>query len=1266
MQACGKGIRTASFVAAVLICVYLSAASAVEISVLSPPKEEAPGAIATHVFSVINDGPADDTYNLLFDAPAGWGILGTPDSITVNAGREETLFVTLTIPSGALADEYEIVLTAVSRSDPTESGTSTAAVVVSPMREIELVAPTGSGIVPGSHAEYEFVLINRGNLQDSFSVEAISSKRLAVTLSETIVALSPREQATIRVRVDIPIETSPGRDVLTVSAVSTLYEDSEAQAVVFTTILPPGPQDVNRTLMEILPLRARLSIDREVLPDNFSSRLTLSTSGQILGGFFSTSIGLSDPLGPDVLEVGSFSILYRRAPITYTIGDVSQQLTDLLRLSCRGGSVTVDEELFDLSMIGGGANDETRFAGYLTLGPEAANLGIAYRGIRDLTSMYEAVWSAMASARPFSDWTIRIEAALGIDGARSSRALLFGTEIDTPGLFFSGTAFSIGTHFPGSWTDSAGIELSYRFRLNALSLRMSAEHVWDNVIHDPLVDTLIRDDLGMNLTATPLADGPTFGTTIEFTWDRYPDTSVRSELDTLVAVNVTETSGVFPYVFSGKITDQIDHVLGTHVRRSTFSEGAGLSVDSLYLFLQLTQEKQIDVMSDLVLSSSSDVAFRFRPKGALHEASIVFRNTVDEFDLSASLQIEFVENLNLVFDGSIQWDRADADSISFGWGIAFNADFVIPIPFLVTKGQIEGRVFVDRDGDGLYGVLDQPVDGIIVVADGGEASTNPDGLFRFPPFYPETYTLTPTHLPIDAAAGEPIVVDLLRGRTVRVDIPLTPVATVGGRLFDDLDQDGIEDPGEGGFEKVRAFLSDEQGVISTAWTDSSGRFVFPAVAPGLYTVRLDMETVPDRLAFTTAEEATVDVSAGTTPSAVFGGYVRPRTVIITFQPPTADFLYMPEAPVAGEPITFDGTLSFDFDGQITAHAWDLNADGVPDATEPVIEHVFSEPGLYDVSLSVTDDAGNTDTIVLSIQVAVGEPLVIQPVSTSQPPIADFGYMPSPASVGESIRFDATPSSDPDGEIVSYAWDFDGDGTIDASEAIPSHVFASPGSYSVSLTVTDNNGSRDTLTVLIEVAPQPEPVIEPSVGLPIAGFQQSPTEPVSGEPVLFNGTPSLDPGGQIVGFAWDFDGDGQTDSTAPLAEHTFVEPGTYVVSLTVTDDEDNTNTISGDIQVTPAPVPTTEPASFQLPVADFAYMPASPSVGDPVLFNGTFSFDFDGEIVAFAWDFDGDGTIDATEGIPEYRYDTPGTYVVSLTVTDDGGNTDTIAISVDIK
>lgn len=1252
-----------------LLCVLLLGwcGWAVEVNVLSAAKEGAPGAFVTHVFAVLNASDTAETYDLEFEAPAGWGLLGAPTSIALQPGEESTLFVTVTLPPGAAAGAYTIGLVVTAQSDSIDSASATAEVTVTPSNDVELLSPTGASVPPGGSLTYEFTIINRGNAQDSFTVSATSSRGIPVSLSRSNVDLAPQERVAFTVQLSVPIGTDPGRDVLTVLAESSLYDAVESDAVVFTTILPPAPDAVGGTVMEELPARIRLSMDKDVLTGEFDSQLTFSTSGQILGGYFSSFFSLLDPLGPSLTEISSFTLLYRRAPTTFSIGSVSRTLTDLTRLSCTGGLLAVDGDFIDMSIIGGGNDNETRFAGHLAVGPDVANVGIGYWTIRDPLSTTQTIWTATAHAEPLEDWTLTVEGSLGLDGPLTSRAFFFNTTLDSSGYFFNGSAFSVGTYFPGERADSAGIEVSQRLRLDSFSLSASLLHEWDNVIRDPLQPTRIVDDLGFNMTATPLEDGPTLSSTIDFTWDRYADETQKSDLTTLLAVSLTETSGVFPYSLTGKVLENIDNVTGAHVRTTTTTEGVGLSVDAFYLFLELTQEQSYDVIADALLDAEADVSFRFRPETALHEASITLRNTLDDFDLSGSLFIRFNDDLDIIFDGSISWDRHDASDISFGWGIAFNANVTLPLPFLVTKGRLEGRAFIDRDGDGRYGLNDEPASAIVVSAGPTEVSTDDEGYFRFPPLYPDTLTLSASQLPPEARVGAPQDVAIFAGETRWIDIPLLPVTLVRGEVFEDIDRDGIRDSNEGGYAQIRVILTAADGTSVDATTDIAGTFVFADVLPGTYVLSLDADSLPDRFEMTTADSATLVVGADAPPPTSFGGTIREREVIITFQPPTADFLFEPAEPVAGEMVTFDGSFSFDFDGQIVSYAWDFDGDGQPDATEAIVSFTFPAAGTYDIALTVVDDAGNEDTIITSVTVS-GE-TTIRPSTSLQPPVADFSYMPAQPQTGETILFNGTSSSDFDGQIISFAWDFNGDGVIDSMESIGSIVYSSPGSYAVSLTVTDDGGNTDSVTYTVIVGGEEQAPTPPSTTtqLPIADFQISPAEPAPGQRVLLNGTSSLDLGGSIVEFSWDFNEDGIVDATAPIVETQFDAPGTYSVSLTVTDNDGNTDTISQNIVVSgeAQPVPQPEPPVVQdpidpgFPVADFAYLPAEPEPGDLILFNATLSSDSDGQVVAYEWDFDGYGTVDARAAIIDYRFEEDGVYPVTLIVTDDAGNSGTV-------
>lgn len=1267
--------KTAMIAVLAVILVGLSGWS-VEVSLLSTPKEGSPGSFVTHVFAIANDSAIPQTYSLDFAAPAGWGLLGAPTSIALQPDEEGTLFVTITIPSAAEARDYNVTLTVVSQSDPLDQGVSSGIVSVAPRNEIELLAPTGASIAPGHAITYEFVLLNRGNMQDSFTIAATSSLGLPVALSHTAVELAPQETLTFTALIEIPIGTQSGRDALAVIAKSALFESVDADAVVFTTVLPPAPDAVGGTVMEELPARIRLSIDKNVMTGVFDSQLTFSTSGQILGGYFSSFFSLLDPFGPSLAEISSFSMLYRRSPITFSIGNVSQSLTDLLRLSCTGGSLKVDSEYYDLSIIGGGSSGETRFAGHFALGPDVANVGIGYLGIRDGLSVSESIWTATAHAEPLEDWTLTLEGSLGLDGPLTSRALFFNTTIDASVYFFSGSAFSVGTYFPGQRADSAGIEVSQRLRLDALSLSASLSHEWDNVVRDPLEQTRIQDDLGFNLSTTPLEDGPTLSTTIDFSWDRYADLSLKSDLSTLFSASMTETGGPFPYSLSGKVLEQMDHVLGSHVRSTTYAQGVGLSVDDFYLFFQMTENQSLNVVTDTPLSSSSDFSLRFRPETALHEASITFRNTLDDFDLSASLYIQFTDDLDIVFDGSISWDRHDSSAIGFGWGIAFNANVALPLPFLVTKGRIEGRAFIDRDGDGLYGLNDDPAGTIVIGAGQSKVSTDADGYFRFPPFYPGSVGLSAEELPLDAAAGAPIPVEVIAGVTIWIDVALAPVSVLTGEVFEDSSKDGMRDADEGGFSQVRVTLqSSADGSIVDAITDLSGNFSMTDILPGSYTLSVDANSLPERFEFTTAQSIDIVIAAQPPAPISWGGFVKEREVIITLQPPTADFTYAPTAVVAGMAVAFDGTDSFDFDGTIVSYGWDFNSDRIIDSTQSMASFTFQQPGNFDVALTVTDDSGNEDTVITSVTVS-------QAITTNvsfQPPIAEFFYMPAGPKTGETVLFNGSSSSDFDGAITAYVWDFNEDGEPDATASVASHIFLTPGTVQVSLRVTDDGGNTDSVSypIVISGAAQPPSTAPSSAALPIADFQFSPTAPAPGVQITLNGTSSLDLDGVIVAFAWDFGSDGVIDSSSPLAQTSFGEAGTFSITLTVTDNDGNTDTITRSVTVAGAPQPVEQPGDQPLPqtdvqpvipgvvppIADFAYLPANPDAGAIILFNGTLSSDLDGRIVSFSWDFDADGVEDSHAAIVDHRYPDDGIYPVSLTVTDDSGSSDTITLQV---
>ncbi len=265
------------------------------------------------------------------------------------------------------------------------------------------------------------------------------------------------------------------------------------------------------------------------------------------------------------------------------------------------------------------------------------------------------------------------------------------------------------------------------------------------------------------------------------------------------------------------------------------------------------------------------------------------------------------------------------------------------------------------------------------------------------------------------------------------------------------------------------------------------------------------------------------------------------------------------------------------------------------------------------------------------------------VDVSVPPTASFTATPNPADVGVPVAFDASGSTDPDGTIVSYGWDF-GDAST-GTGATASHAYAGPGTYRVTLTVVDNESyaGNATTDVVVRSPPVPQP--------PVASFTATPSRVNSGDSVMFDASASVDPDGFIVRYAWDF-GDGtNATSILPGTSHAYAAPGPFTVTLAVTDNESYSANTTRTVRVNAAPV------------AAFTVSPATAYIGVPVTFDATGSSDPDGDPLTFAWDFGDSGT--AAGATATHAYAAKGRFMVTLTVSDDLGATGQGSRGVDV-
>ena len=327
------------------------------------------------------------------------------------------------------------------------------------------------------------------------------------------------------------------------------------------------------------------------------------------------------------------------------------------------------------------------------------------------------------------------------------------------------------------------------------------------------------------------------------------------------------------------------------------------------------------------------------------------------------------------------------------------------------------------------------------------------------------------------------------------------------------------------------------------------------------------------------------------------------TVVVSEGGLTASFEVDPELPETGEVVEFDATVST---GDIISYEWRFGDGTSRSRVGSITTHSYGEAGEYEVTLIIEGPDGavaqatNTVTVGGDIEAA-------------------FSVDPSDPVAGDTVTFDASATT---GSVERYRWDFTGDGNADRSSTSPqtSRVYTEPGSRRVELTVEDGAGRQDSTAEVVVVLARLEAAIEADT-----------TTILTGEQVEFDAAGSSIDTNE---FEWDF-GDGETASTASSrALHSYDQPGSYTVEVTVAD---GSRTDSATLDVT-----VLEPLEAAIE-ADAGTV----STGETVRFDASNST---GDIDGYEWVF-GDGETDTTAGPgSSHSYDEPGTYLARVTVS----------------
>ena len=316
--------------------------------------------------------------------------------------------------------------------------------------------------------------------------------------------------------------------------------------------------------------------------------------------------------------------------------------------------------------------------------------------------------------------------------------------------------------------------------------------------------------------------------------------------------------------------------------------------------------------------------------------------------------------------------------------------------------------------------------------------------------------------------------------------------------------------------------------------------------------------------------------------------------------------------------SFDGSKSYDPDKQTLTYFWDFGDGTTSDQLRPM--HTYKDAGKYLVKLTVTDNSDVECNTATTQQV----------VKVNQPPCA-IADGPDITCVNDEIIFDGSMSTDSPEDKLTYKWNF-GDGETAEGPNVR-HKYKKGGDYQVTLTVVDDSETMcDTGVDRLKVSVNTAPVAD--AGKDAVICTKNPNDPLE---VTFDASHTKDADGHELTYIWDF-GDGNSKE-GKVVTHTYEKGGEYIAKLLV---KDNTSTACD------SSVATKLVTLNRAPMAD-AGENMKICITEKAEFDGSSSFDKDGDSLVYTWDF-GDGRTAKGKNV-SHRYAKGGTYKATLNIDD---------------
>jgi PKD domain-containing protein/K319-like protein len=348
------------------------------------------------------------------------------------------------------------------------------------------------------------------------------------------------------------------------------------------------------------------------------------------------------------------------------------------------------------------------------------------------------------------------------------------------------------------------------------------------------------------------------------------------------------------------------------------------------------------------------------------------------------------------------------------------------------------------------------------------------------------------------------------------------------------------------------------------------------------------------------------------------------------QPPVANAgtdQTQPATGPGGAPVTLDGSLSSDPDGDVLTFVW---TEGSTVVGKSAVVSLTATMGAHTYTLTVTDAGGLSSTAVTHVTI------------TNAPPVANAGTDQTLPATGPTtpVTLNGSLTSDPDGDALTFVW-MEGSTVLGKSAVVS--LTATMGAHTYTLTVTDAGGLSSTAVTHVTITNAP----------PVANAGADQTLPATGPttPVTLDGSLSSDLDGDALTFAWT---EGSTVVGKSAVVSLTATIGVHTYTLTVTDAGGLSSTAVTHVTITNAPPVANAGADQTLPAAGPA--------GTPVTLNGSLSSDLDGDALTFAWT---EGSTVVGKSAVVSLTATMGVHAYTLTVTDAGGLSSTAVTHVTI-